>query len=89
MVFGCFVIMTCVNETTNFFLMALTSASHFATTFDQHEIKRLKMIVSFDQIEAIGPQVAYNLEIDVIWALFSTTIGQLNFVVSCPSCVRL
>lgn len=33
--------------------------------------------------------MAYNLEVDVIWALLSATIGQLNFVVSCPLHVKI
>ncbi len=40
MVFRCFVIMTYVDETTNFFSMALTSASHFATTL--YELEKIE-----------------------------------------------
>ncbi len=84
--FGCFVIMTYVDETTIYFFMALTSVNHFVTTFD--ELEKIEDDCEFC-FETIESQVAYNPKVNVIWALFSTTIGQLNFVVLCPSHVRL
>jgi len=37
MVFGCFVIMTYVDETTNYYFTTVTNVSHLVTTFDKLE----------------------------------------------------